>query len=42
MHLIEYLSRTHPNISAVFLEAIQGEGGIHPAQIEYLQALRKI
>jgi len=40
--LIEYLSRTHPNISAVFLEAIQGEGGIHPAQIEYLQALRKI
>ena len=42
IHLIEYLSRTHPNISAVFLEAIQGEGGIHPAQIEYLQALRKI
>lgn len=40
--VIEHLSRTHPNITAVFLEAVQGEGGINPAEIEYLQALRRI
>ena len=31
----------HPNVVAVFLEAIQGEGGINPASIEYLQQLRR-
>ena len=32
----------HPNVVAVFLEAIQGEGGINPASIEYLQQLRRV
>lgn len=32
----------HPQISAVFLETIQGEGGIQPAQREFLQALRQL
>lgn len=32
----------NPNITAVFLETIQGEGGINPARIDYLQAVRKL
>ncbi len=28
--------------AAVVVEAIQGEGGVHPARIEYLQALRDV
>lgn len=28
--------------AAVFIETIQGEGGIHPASIEFLQGLRKL
>jgi acetylornithine/N-succinyldiaminopimelate aminotransferase len=39
---IERAAQAHPNITAIFLEAIQGEGGINPARVEYLQALRKI
>jgi acetylornithine aminotransferase len=31
-----------PNIVAVFLEVIQGEGGIRPATIEYLRQVRRI
>ncbi len=31
-----------PNVVAVFLEAIQGEGGINPAHVEYLQQARKL
>jgi acetylornithine aminotransferase len=31
-----------PNVVAVFLEAIQGEGGINPARIEYLQQARAL
>jgi len=31
-----------PNIAAVVLEPVQGEGGIHVATKEYLQGLRKI
>lgn len=30
------------NTAAVVVEAVQGEGGVHPASIEYLQALREI
>jgi acetylornithine/N-succinyldiaminopimelate aminotransferase len=30
------------NITAVFLETIQGEGGVNPMHIEYLQAVRKL
>jgi acetylornithine/N-succinyldiaminopimelate aminotransferase len=32
----------HPNVTAIFLETIQGEGGINPARIEFLQALRQV
>jgi acetylornithine aminotransferase len=42
---IEALRRVgaeNPNVVAVFLEAIQGEGGIVPAHLEYLQAARKL
>jgi acetylornithine/N-succinyldiaminopimelate aminotransferase len=39
---IEEVARTRPNVVAVFLEVIQGEGGINPARIDYLKALRKL
>jgi acetylornithine aminotransferase len=39
---IEVQARDNPNIVAVFLEVIQGEGGINPATVEYLQAVRRI
>jgi len=32
----------NPNVVAVFFEAIQGEGGIHPMHRDYLRDLRKI
>jgi acetylornithine/N-succinyldiaminopimelate aminotransferase len=39
---LENIAATRPNVSAVFLEAIQGEGGINPARAEYLLAARKL
>ena len=39
---LEEVARTHPNVTAVFLEVIQGEGGINPATIDYLRAVRRI
>ncbi len=39
---VEEAARTRPNVVAVFLEVIQGEGGINASRAEYLQALRKI
>jgi acetylornithine/N-succinyldiaminopimelate aminotransferase len=39
---IEGVAQTNPNVVAVFLEVIQGEGGINPAKAEYLQAVRRI
>ncbi|MBY0367054.1 MAG: aspartate aminotransferase family protein [Burkholderiaceae bacterium] len=39
---VEAAIAAHPNITAVFLETIQGEGGINPARIEFLQALRRV
>jgi len=30
------------DVVAVFLETIQGEGGVNPSQVEYLQAVRKL
>ena len=38
---IEQVARSHPNVVAVFLETIQGEGGINPTTIEHLQGLRR-
>lgn len=39
---IEEVARTRPNVVAVFMETIQGEGGIHAARNEYLQAVRRL
>ena len=36
------VARTRPNVVAVFLETIQGEGGINPSRVEYLQQLRQL
>ncbi|MBC3889094.1 acetylornithine transaminase [Acetobacterium paludosum] len=35
-------AQINPNICGIILEPIQGEGGIHPADPEYLKAVRKI
>ena len=39
---IEDVAITRPNVVAVFLETIQGEGGVNPSRWEYLQGLRRI
>jgi len=39
---VEAALNDNPNITAIFLETIQGEGGINPARVEFLQALRRI
>ena len=39
---VEEVARSHPDVVAVFLETIQGEGGINPSRWEYLQGLRRL
>ena len=39
---VEQVAATNPNVVAVFLETIQGEGGINPSRAEYLQGLHRI
>jgi acetylornithine aminotransferase len=39
---LQDVARTRPNVVAVFLETIQGEGGINPARWDYLQAVRRL
>jgi len=39
---IEEVANTHKNVVAVFLEVIQGEGGINPATVEYLRDVRRV
>ncbi len=39
---IESAAEAHPNVVAVFLEVIQGEGGVNPATPEYLRAIRRL
>ena len=39
---IEQAGDRHPEISAVFLETIQGEGGIRPSHVEFLRELRTL
>jgi acetylornithine/N-succinyldiaminopimelate aminotransferase len=39
---LEEVARTRPNVTAVFLEVIQGEGGINPARNDYLKAVRAL
>jgi acetylornithine/N-succinyldiaminopimelate aminotransferase len=35
-------AQSNPNVVAVFLEVIQGEGGVNPASVQYLQDARRI
>lgn len=42
MAALEQIAAERPNVVAVFLETIQGEGGINLSRIEYLQALRAL
>jgi len=39
---IENVAATNKNVVAVFLEVIQGEGGIRPTTIEYLKEVRRV
>ena len=39
---LRHVADQHPNVVAVFLEAIQGEGGIQPARADFLRAARDI
>jgi acetylornithine aminotransferase len=39
---IERVARDNPNVVAVFLETIQGEGGINASRWDYLQGLRRL
>ena len=39
---IEKVAVTNPNVVAVFLEVIQGEGGVRPTTIDYLKQVRRI
>jgi acetylornithine/N-succinyldiaminopimelate aminotransferase len=39
---VNEVARTRPNVVAVFLETIQGEGGVNPSRWEYLQGLRAL
>ena len=39
---IRRVAADHPNVVAVFVEAIQGEGGIQPAHADYLRELRRL
>ncbi|MCI4441555.1 aspartate aminotransferase family protein [Tibeticola sp.] len=39
---LETATANNPNVVAVFLETIQGEGGINPARWEYLRQVREL
>jgi acetylornithine aminotransferase len=39
---VEAVARSNPNVVAVFLETIQGEGGVNPTRTDYLQGLRRL
>src|SRR6056297_152807 len=41
MEAVNTIASTNPNVVAVLLEPIQGEGGIRPLDSEYLHALRQ-
>ncbi len=42
LRAVEEVARTNPNVVAVFLEVIQGEGGINATRADYLRGLRKL
>ncbi len=39
---LEAATANNPNVVAVFLEAIQGEGGVNPLHLDYLRGVRKL
>ena len=39
---VEAVAQQNPNVVAILLEPVQGEGGVRPAHIPYLQALRAL
>jgi acetylornithine aminotransferase len=39
---LQRVAADRPNVVAVFLETIQGEGGINPARIEFLRSVRQL
>ncbi len=39
---VERLLNENPQVSAIFLETIQGEGGINPARVEFLKGLCRV
>jgi acetylornithine/N-succinyldiaminopimelate aminotransferase len=39
---LEEVAKSRPNVVAVFLETIQGEGGVNPARAEYLREIRRV
>lgn len=39
---VEQATAGNPNVVAVFLETIQGEGGVTPADIDFLKAVRQL
>ncbi len=39
---LQQVAESHTSVVAVFLEVIQGEGGIHPATVDYLREVRRI
>ncbi len=39
---LKQATQGNPNVVAVFLETIQGEGGVHPMRIDYLKQVRQL
>lgn len=39
---LEKATQGNPNVVAVFFEAIQGEGGVHPMHVDYLRQVRAL
>ena len=42
IEVLKKATQGNPNVVAVFFEAIQGEGGIHPVQLEYMKQVRAL
>lgn len=39
---LQNITAANPNVVAVFLEAVQGEGGVNPMHMDYLRAVRAL
>ncbi len=42
LEALKAATANNPNVVAVFLETIQGEGGVHPMRVDYLQQVRQL